>query len=165
MVALPTNTTNAQTTSDIRMIDIEHINITSREFKANPFPFYARLRVEAPVHRVTLPNRQKAWLITRYDDVLAVLKDDQRFIKNMQNAMSREQIAKSPWVPPMVRPLTHNLLDVDGIDHARLRGLVHKAFTPQQVEQMQSHIQVIADTLLDAAHRKGTLDLIADFAL
>ena len=34
----------------------EPVNIASPEFKANPYPFYARLRAEAPVHRMTLPT-------------------------------------------------------------------------------------------------------------
>src|SRR5262249_54390147 len=45
------------------------VNIGSPEFKANPFPFYERLRAEAPVFRVRLPTKETAWLITRYDDV------------------------------------------------------------------------------------------------
>jgi cytochrome P450 PksS len=114
---------------------------------------------------VTLPNRQKAWLITRYDDVLTVLKDDQRFIKNKRNALSKEQMATAPWVPAIVKPLTHTLLDVDGSDHSRMRSLVHKAFTPQRVEAMESRIQAVTDGLLDEVQRKGKFDLIADFAL
>src|SRR5438876_7356521 len=89
------------------------VNIISREFKANPYPFYARLRAEAPVYRTVLPDKQPAWLITRYDDVLMVLKDDQQFVKNPRNAKTTEQMAKMPWVPPMFRPLTQNLLDSD----------------------------------------------------
>lgn len=41
------------------------VNISSSEFKANPFPFYARLRSEAPVYRTILPDKQSTWLITR----------------------------------------------------------------------------------------------------
>ncbi len=50
-------------------------NLASPAFKANPYPFYSRLRAEAPVFQVSLPGGQSAWLITRYDDVLAALKD------------------------------------------------------------------------------------------
>ena len=144
---------------------IQPVNIASREFKANPFPFYARLRAEAPVFRVTLPDKTQGWLITRYDDVQAVLKDDKRFIKNFQNAMSKEQLAKMPWVPPMFRFFLHNLLGVDGADHMRLRGLVHKAFTPQMVEQIRQRAQAITNELLDKAESKGRFDLISEFAL
>src|SRR5215475_2880774 len=130
------------------------INIASPEFKANPHPFYARLRAEAPVYRTILPDKQAAWLITRYDDVMMVLKDDKRFVKNVRNAKSAQQLAKMPWIPPMFRPLAHNLLDSDWDDHSRMRGLVHKAFTPSLVEQMCGRVQTLANELLDAAERK-----------
>jgi cytochrome P450 len=53
--------------------DYSSVNIVSREFQSRPFPFYARLRAEQPVCCVTLPDQQKAWLVTRYDDLLMVL--------------------------------------------------------------------------------------------
>jgi cytochrome P450 PksS len=71
------------------------MNIASPEHKANPFPFYARLRSESPVHRVVLPHNQSAWLVTRYDDVVLVLKD-RRFAKS-------NSAAKQPWVPSFVK--------------------------------------------------------------
>src|SRR5438046_1060870 len=119
------------------------VNIASREFKANPYPFYARLRAEAPVYRVAVPGNIPAWLITRYDDVVSVLKDDQTFLKNFRSAMTPEQIKKLPWVPPIFRPLEQNLLGLDGEHHARLRGLVHKAFTPKRIEQIRGMVEAL----------------------
>lgn len=147
------------------MSNLPKVNIASREFKANPYPFYARLRAEAPVYRTTLPDKQTAWLVTRYEDVLMILKDDQRFLKNYREAKSREQIGKVPWVPPMFRALERNLLDLDGADHARLRGLIHKAFTPHMIERIFSRVESVANELLDAAERKGKMELIGDYAL
>ena len=136
-------------------------NLVSREFKADPFPFYARLRAERPVCRVDIalaPGLREAWLVTRYDDVVAVLKD-LRFAKNRENA------AKKPWLPEFVKPLERNMLDLDEPDHGRLRTLVHKAFTPAMVEKLQARIQTISDQLLDAVEPKGAMDLVRDFAL
>ncbi len=147
------------------MNNLPKVNIVSREFKANPYPFYARLRAEAPVYRTVLPDKQPAWLITRYDDVFMVLKDEQRFTKDRQAAMSAQQLAKTPWVPPMFRPLSRTILDTDGAEHARLRGLIHKAFTPRLIEQMRERVQVLATELLAAAARRGKMDLIRDYAL
>ncbi len=48
---------------------------------ANPYPIYAQLRDEAPVARITLPDKRVAWLISRYDDVLAALRDE-RLVKD-----------------------------------------------------------------------------------
>ena len=69
------------------------VNLASPVFKSDPFPFYARLRAETPVHRIVLPTNEIAWLITRYDDVAAVLKDE-RFVKDPRNALTPEQAAE-----------------------------------------------------------------------
>ena len=143
---------------------IASVDITDAKFKANPFPFYAQLRAEAPVFPVKLPMKQRAWLVTRYDDVLNVLKDE-RFAKDPHNALSPEQLKKRPWVPPMFKPLERNMLDLDSPDHTRLRALVHKAFTPRMVEQMRDQIQALANALLDRVEPNGSMDVVADFAL
>src|SRR5260221_9683541 len=147
------------------MTELPIINIASPEFKGNPHPFYARLRAEAPVYRTVLPDKQTAWLITRYDDVLATLKDEQRFSKDPLAAKTPEQLKKMPWVPPMFEPLTRGILDTDFEEHTRLRGIIHLAFTPRRVEQIRARAQTLADTLLDTAERRGRMDLIHDYAL
>jgi len=143
---------------------IAPVNIADPMFKANPFPFYAQLRAEAPVFPVKGPAGQRAWLVTRYDDVLQVLKDE-RFAKDRRNAMSPEQLKKVAWVPPMFRPLERNMLDLDSPDHTRLRTLVHKAFTLRMIEQMRDQIQALTNELLDKAEPNGGMNAIADFAL
>jgi cytochrome P450 len=142
------------------------VNIVSAEFKADPFPLLAALRASEPVYRTTLPDKVKTpvWLVTRYEDVNALLKDE-RFPKNRRSALTPEQLRKLPWVPPMFRPLERNMLDLDAPDHTRLRGLVHKAFTPRLVERMRGRVQALADELLDGVTRRGEMDLIADYAL
>ncbi len=152
------------TMTNIPVQPITPVDVTNAKFKADPFPFYARLRAEAPVFPVTLPTKQRAWLVTRYDDALTVLIDE-RFAKDRHNAMSPAQLNKAPWVPPMFTPLERNLLGLDSPDHTRLRALVHKAFTPRRVEQMREQIQAVTDALLDAAAPNRGMDVIADFAL
>src|SRR5687767_14140258 len=96
--------------------NMPQVNIASREFKTDPYPFYAMLRADAPVHAVPMPSahNKRAWLITRYEDVVMVLKDDVRFIKNERNALSADQKKKLPWVPPMFQAFSQNILMVDG---------------------------------------------------
>jgi cytochrome P450 PksS len=140
------------------------IEIGSAAFKADPFPIYARLRAEEPVCKVALPDGQDAWLITRYDDVAMVLKDE-RFVKNRFNVMSREQLAELPWIPKMFLPLLRNMLDLDPPDHTRLRALVQNAFSPRLVDAMQGRIEALTTELLDQLERRSSADLIHDFAL
>jgi len=139
-------------------------NIASPEFKADPYPFYSLLRAESPVFRVELPTRQPAWLVTRYDDVAALLKDE-RFVKDKASTLSADEAGKQPWVPALFKPLARNMLDVDPPDHTRLRQLVHKAFTPRPVERLRERIESLTEELITAAGRRGRMDLIADYAL
>lgn len=143
-------------------------DLAGPRFKANPYPFYARLRAEAPVWRTTLPDKRVAWLVTRYEDVARVLKDD-TFAKGKLNAMDPEQRAKTPWVPGFLKPLERNMLDLDDPDHARLRALVSKAFTPRLIERLRGRIEALCEELLDAMERKGKrkggAELVANYAL
>jgi cytochrome P450 len=138
----------------------------SRHFKTDPFAYYARLRAEAPVFPLTLFGRQKGWLVTRYDDVVAVLKHPSlgkdRFIQ-----LSEAERAQMPWFLRYFQPLMQNMLERDPPDHTRLRGLVHKAFTPHLVERLRGRIDQLTDQLLDAAMKKRsrTMNLVADYAL
>jgi pimeloyl-[acyl-carrier protein] synthase len=124
------------------------------EFIADPHPTYHRLRVEDPVHQHPLGF----WVLTRYDDVVASLRDPR---------MTKEPIAgfvaARLGVPAM--PLNSmSMLDRDPPDHTRLRALVNKAFTPRVVERLRPHVQEIVDGLLDGVAAKGHMDLIEDFA-
>ena len=113
---------------------------------------------------MTLRDKRPAWLVTRYDDVVSVLKDD-RFVKEKRKVMSPEQAAREPWIPGIFRPLEQHMLDMDPPDHTRLRGLVHKAFTPNLIENLRGRVQSLTDQLLDAAQSRGHMDLIRDYAL
>jgi cytochrome P450 len=146
------------------MTPIKDVDISSPAFKANPYPFYAQLRDQAPVHRIILGDKRPAWLVSRYNDVVTVLKDD-RFVKDKRYVMSREQLAREPWIPKMLKPIERNMLDADAPDHTRLRALVHMAFTPRLIENMRARIQRLTDELLDAMEARGRMDLIRDYAL
>jgi len=131
------------------------------EVHANPYPMYARLRAEDPVHWSPL---MEAWVLTRYDDVVAVLTDS-RFSADRRQARNRfaEEIAKrEEEFGPFGR--TRTMLTSDPPEHTRLRRLVSKAFTPRMVEGLRPRIQAIVDELLDAVAGNGRMDVIRDLA-
>jgi cytochrome P450 len=61
------------------------------------------------------------------------------------------------------------MLDLDDPDHARLRSLVGKAFTPRLIERLRGRVEALSEELLDAMERKGArrgeAELVADYAL
>jgi cytochrome P450 PksS len=140
------------------------VDLTSEALRADPYPTYARWRAEAPVLRAKLPDKQTAWLVTRYDDAVTVLKDP-RFANDRSRVLTPEQAARLPWTPSLFKTLERNMLNRDDPDHGRLRGLVHKAFNPRVVGNMVDRVQAITNELLDQARPRGRMDLIRDFAL
>jgi cytochrome P450 len=145
-------------------VEIAGPDLASPRFKADPHPFYARLRAEAPVWRTMLSDKRTAWLVTRYADVAGVLKDD-RLAKDPHNAQNPEQQAEGQWVPGFLKPLEQNMLDLDDPDHRRLRTLVSKAFTPRLIERLRGRIEEICRELLDSMGRRGRTELARDYAL
>ena len=91
-----------------------HIDLFDSEFKANPYPHYARLRSKTPVHRVLLPAGACGSLLAMRsnEDVVAVLKHE-RFVKDQRNALTPEQLAQVPPIPEVMKPLPRNMLDID----------------------------------------------------
>lgn len=140
------------------------LRLTSRDFTQNTHAHFARLRREAPVSAVRFTGRKRAYLVTRYDDVLDALRDP-RIVKNPDNARTAGGRSGNIWMPPSFRPLMHNMLNTDEPDHRRLRNLVHKAFTPRMIEQLAPRIRAITHELLDAALAQGSVDLVQALAL
>jgi len=130
-------------------------------YKANPYLQYARLRAEDPVHRSIA---MQAWVVTRYDDCLAILRDPERFSSDGRNAggqlgeLIRQQRAESPLGQ------AQTLLTVDPPAHTRLRSIVTRAFTPRRVEALRPRIEALAAELLDAAPSEGGFELMSGLA-
>ncbi|HSH03752.1 MAG TPA: cytochrome P450 [Anaerolineae bacterium] len=140
-------------------------DLFSPEFKANPHPTFARMRAEAPVYGHVSPQGQRSWYVTRYDDVVGVLKDTEHFVKDQRNSWLPAEREKAERRTSVFRYINQNMLFSDAPDHTRLRALVLQAFTPKRVEDMTGRIEGIAERLIGEMKRGEAIDLIADLAL
>jgi cytochrome P450 len=141
------------------------LSLSSSAFVADPYPTYARLRHHEPVAIVQQPLTGTSYMLTRYDDVVAALKDPRLSTdaRRVPNAMSWMD---SPLLPGVFRAMRSGMLQVDDPEHRRLRDLVHKGFTPRMVETLAPRIERITHDLLDsAARRPNFVELIEDFAM
>ena len=127
------------------MIDLRKVDIYSAAHKRDPFPLYALLRGEAPVFEVRVPVLKRAWLMTRYDDVVLCLRDSGRFVKDPHNAGLTSAKSMPWWTPASLRALSENMLDLDDPTHRRLRVLINKAFSRARIEQLRGRIEILAD--------------------
>lgn len=138
-------------------------DFTSSTFKENPFPAWEDLRTTEPLYRFHVTEEQYAWMVTRYEDAQAILKD-QRFIKNRMSLLSEEEQTRLDESSPTLQLLRYNMLGADAPDHSRLRRLVSKTFTPRMIEGLRNRIQQITDDLLDQVEERGAMNFINDFA-
>jgi cytochrome P450 len=133
------------------------------EFRRDPVPSYRRLREEDPTHHSPLG----VWVLTRYDDCLAVLRhphasSDARNSSSFQDFFEHLNGEDAEALSDMRR--LRPFLFMDPPDHTRLRGLVAKAFTPRVVEGLRPRVQSLVDELLDAVAERGDMELIEDLA-
>ncbi|WP_404869358.1 cytochrome P450 [Kitasatospora griseola] len=135
----------------------------SAEFVAHPYPAYAALREQSPVVHFE-PSDQ--WLVSRYADVNALLRD-RRLGRTFTHRFSHEEFGQpvpNPAHEPFHTLNDYGLLDLEGPDHTRIRRLVSKAFTPRMVESLRPTVQRLAGELVDGLLADGGGDLIAKVA-
>ncbi|HEY0606661.1 MAG TPA: cytochrome P450 [Herpetosiphonaceae bacterium] len=127
---------------------------------ANPYPTYAELRRESPVF---YSPKYDMWVVTRYADVAAALKQHDIF-------SSVGSLQTNPDVPPAVAAVLATglesaqlMVEVDPPDHTRMRAAVNKAFTPQRISQLEPRIRRLADELIDSFVADGQAELIHQF--
>ncbi len=132
-------------------------------FKEGAYPFYGHLRQTDPISPLSSSdNGNTTWLVTKYDDVLDLLKRPS-FIKDQSKLFSKS--ARIEDEPLEIKIFHHMMLDVDPPDHTRLRKLVQPSFNPKSIQQLAPRINAIADQLIDEMKAKeGVVDLIDDFA-
>jgi cytochrome P450 len=146
-----------------QLIDEIESALGTPEFFANPYPLYHRLRMESPVY---WSEKLGGWLLTRYDDCTAALRDHRRLSNRDRMTVLLKPLGEEAGkrFELVRRHFCEGLIFSDPPDHTRLRTLVNKAFTPSSVESMRPRIQQIVDSLLDAVQDRNEMDLIRDFA-
>ena len=137
-------------------------NLLRPEVRANPYPFYAQLRSQDPVH---WDEAMGFWVLTRYADV-ATAFNDPRFSRaqGLMGGFKRLSEAEQRIAEPVYHAYSQSMPYTDPPYHTRLRALVNKAFTPRVVERMRPYIQNVVNDLLDSVEAKGQMDVIRDLA-
>ncbi len=148
--------------NSIDATDITKVNMVSPEVLECPYPYYQRVREEAPVHQTPLGF----WAVSRYEDVLSVVRNPEVF---SSLAQSNSFVTTPP--PEVIEiakqgyPRVNTLLSNDPPSHTQFRNLVNKAFLPKRVAQLEDSIRKITNDLIDAFINDGKVDLVEQFAV
>jgi len=134
------------------------------EFRADPYPFFAHLRDQEPVHQTPLG----AYMLSRHADASAVVRDAALSNDQRNSDLYQAYMAANPQDGSElgVRSRNATMLFLDPPDHTRLRGLVSKAFTPRVIGRLRPRIEQLVDELLGAVVERGDgrMDVVTDLA-
>jgi cytochrome P450 len=147
--------------------DIERV---PDDFMQHPYELLARFREEGPAHEVVFPHGAKVWLVTRYDEVRALVTDprvskDGRRMNEMFARHSGAPVQEDePADVGYDDDLAAHMLNSDPPRHTRLRALVGKAFTARRMESLRPRIEQVVENLLDKMDSEAEVDLLEEFA-
>lgn len=130
----------------------------------DPFPLFADVQAQCPVHRMHLADGHEAWLVVGHNAARQALSDA-RLSKDMVAALNRDGDVVAEGLPGPA--FSRHMLNVDPPDHTRLRKLVAPAFVPSRIAALEPSVQQTADELLSRLEAQGpnaVVDLVAGFA-
>lgn len=139
------------------------LDLTSGAFIRDEYAHYAWLRNNAPVYKGKFSPFMNIYLLSRYEDVVQVLKDP-RFLRNRSAITGKGQRTPIP-LPKSLELAANSMILEDEPNHRRLRNLVHKAFTPHTVARLAPRIESLSHELLDKAMQQGQVDLLTAYAI
>ncbi len=128
----------------------------------DPYPVYARLRAEAPVHFSTAWG---GWVLARYADNVAAFRDARLSANRAGGYAQRMPPEVRQRLEPLIRHLARWTLLLDAPEHTRLRALIQRAFGPQRAEQLRPRVEALAAELVESAARRERFDVMADLAV
>jgi cytochrome P450 len=124
------------------------------DFHEDPYPYYRRLRDEAPLYR---NDELKFWALSRHGDVLQGFRNSTTL--SNKYGVSLDPISRSSDAHKVM-----SFLALDDPAHLRLRTLVSKGFTPRRIRELEARVTEIAVAHLDAALQSDTFDYVDEFA-
>ncbi len=159
------------------------INFFDPETNACPYPAYDTLREEAPVWR---DPHTGMFVITRYEDLKAVLSNPELFTNQVGSAAGMTEKAMKPTDPEEIRKQeeaaeqerqiqklyeekgwvpARNLDALDGEKHTELRRMMSQAFRPGRVKQLDPYVEGLANDLFDSFIGDGRCEWVSAFAV
>lgn len=131
------------------------------EWRTNPYPFFAELRAAGAIH---WGERLDAWVLTRYADVAAALREPRLSSQRGPLAFANVPKDMEAEVAPFKQSLKKWALFRDPPEHTAVRALLNKAFVPGLIDRMRPKIQELIKELLEASTKRRTMEVVCDLA-
>ncbi len=128
----------------------------------NPYPLYQRMRAEDPVH---LAGRYGFWVLTRYRDVAAALRDAR--LSSDRRPIYAQQLRGLDLglIHNFLRLTDRMILVKDPPEHTPMRKIANAGFTARALASWPPIVHEVTNRLLDAVERQGRMDIVSDLAV
>src|SRR5450432_343375 len=135
----------------------------SDEILQDPYPAYARLHEEGPLHYVDV-GKWAVWSIFSHAECSAVAKDPRLSAKRAQQMIITLPPSSQAEFSELARMLGLWLIFMDPPEHTRLRKLLNKGFSPAAIEGLRPQVEAIVDRMLKPLQHGSEVDLMREFA-
>jgi cytochrome P450 len=141
-------------------VDLQHIDLLDHGLFADhePWEVFDQLQRDAPVYFHPEPDGRGFWVVTRFDDVLAVVRDTTTFSSEIGGAATISDL------PEDVLEARRNFLEFDPPKHGRYRRLISTSFTPGAVARYEEWLRGLVAHRFEVALEKGEFDLVEELA-
>lgn len=136
----------------------------SPEILQDPYPTYARLHEEGPLHYVEVGEKWAVWSIFSYAECSAIAKDQRLSAKRARQMLLSLPLSKQSEFNELARMMGQWLIFMDPPEHTRLRKLLNKGFSPAALEAMRPSVQAAIEDMLKPLQRGMEIDLLTEFA-
>ena len=134
------------------------------EILQNPYPTYARMHEEGPLHYVDVGSKWAVWAIFSHAECSAIAKDPRLSAKRAQQMLLPLPFSSHAEFSELARMLGLWLIFMDPPEHTRLRKLMNKGFSPAAIEGLRPQVEAIVDQMLGSLRRGSEIDLMREFA-
>ena len=136
----------------------------SGETLQDPYPMYARMHDEGPLHLLDVDGKWGAWAIFSHAECSSIAKDPRLSAKRAHQMLSLLPPDSQAEFSELARMLNLWLIFMDAPEHTRLRKLLNKGFTPAAVEALRPQVEAIVDRMLTPLRPGSEVELMREFA-
>jgi cytochrome P450 len=134
------------------------------EVLQNPYPTYARLHEEGPLHYLDVGSKWPVWSIISHAECSSIAKDPRLSAKRAQQMLLSLPLSRQAEFSELARMLGLWLIFMDPPEHTRLRKLLNKGFSSAAVEGLRPQVETIVEQMLKPLQHGSEVDLMRDFA-
>lgn len=138
--------------------------VFSDEVLQDPYPTYARLHEEGPLHYLDVGGKWAVWSVFSHAECSSIAKDPRCSAKRAQQMLLPLPLSRQSEFSELARMLSLWLIFMDPPEHTRLRKLLNKGFSPSVVDSLRPQVEDIVERMLKPLERGSEVELMRQFA-